>query len=175
MSPYLREDSDFYCLIWLGLAVLGAFYFNFGYLLLTGVITFSLITATLAPVLGLPPVMVFFFLGYLRPARGKIKMTMLSIATVVALFYIIFSFAVPAEWGGGFGLAVWGVGGAFLTAGGFAMIPPIDESTSPGLLDVSQLPYVKKPQEPEPVAETSEETDKPSEEKSESAEEKTES
>ncbi|MHA1771535.1 MAG: hypothetical protein ACTSYL_03365 [Candidatus Thorarchaeota archaeon] len=167
MSPYLREDTDFYCLIWLGVAVLGAFYFNFGYLFLMGVISFSSIFGALAPVLGLPILMIFFFVGYMRPPRGKIKGVMIALALVSAIFYAIFAFAVPTAWGGGLGLAIWGTGGAFLTAAGFAIIPPLDESTSPGLLDVHSLPYAKRVK-PEPIPEPASEPE-PTEAKDDSA------
>ena len=141
----LREDSDFYCVIWLGIAVLAAYYFSFGYGLLTGQYTLTaFLDSTLAPVLGLPPVILFFLYGYLRPPRGRIKTTMLSLAVVASLFFVILCYSLPSQIGGGLGLAVWGIMGALLTTGGFATIHPLDESVTPGLLDVSKLHYGKK-------------------------------
>ncbi len=142
---HLREDTDYYCMVWLGMAILGAFYFSFGYLWLTGTITLNILTAVLLPVLGLPPVMVFLYVGYLRPVRGKAKTTMFGFSVVASLFYAIFSMSVPAEWGGGLGLVFWGIIGALVTAGGLAMIPPLEDAVTPGLLDYSRLSYAGRP------------------------------
>lgn len=151
MSPYLREDTDFYCAIWLGVAVLGAFYFNFVYMLLMDIITLSSIFTTLAPILGLPLVLAFFFYGYLHPAHGKTKYAMGFLSVVTAFFYFLQANLLPADLGGGLQLAVWGIGGAFLTGMGFSIMPPLEESMSPGRLDLSALPYGKRP---EPKTET---------------------
>jgi hypothetical protein len=95
---------------------------------------------------GGPLVLVFFLVGYLKPKRGRIKVNMLSIAIVVAVLYTIY---VMGPFGSDLIYATWGMGGAILLAGGFAMLDPMEVSVSPGIMEVSDLKY--KP-EPEPLS-----------------------
>jgi hypothetical protein len=101
---------------------------------------------------GGPLVLVFFLVGYLKPKRGRIKVNMLSIAIVVAVLYTIY---VMGPFGSDLIYATWGMGGAILLAGGFAMLDPMEVSVSPGIMEVSDLKYKPEP-EPEPEPETAE-------------------
>ena len=92
----------------------------------------------------LPPVMIFFFTGYLRPTRGKAKMTMLGPSVFLALIYVILAYTVSLSTdmlGNLLVFSAWGIGCAILTAGGLSIVQSYDESTSPGMLDVSSLHY----------------------------------
>ena len=72
--------------------------------------------------------------------------------------------------------SAWGIGSAILTAGGFSIVQSYEQSTSPGMLDVSSLHYgppkeeeveeeVTEPETPtEPVVEASEEEEADSDE-----------
>jgi hypothetical protein len=108
---------------------------------------------------GGPLVMVFFLVGYLKPKRGRIKVNMLSIAIVVGVLYTIY---VMVPFGSDLIYATWGMGGAILLAGGFAMLDPMDVSVSPGILKVSDLDYKPEP-EPEPEIEEATEAEPESE------------
>ncbi|MGY5860465.1 MAG: hypothetical protein RTU63_13930 [Candidatus Thorarchaeota archaeon] len=170
----LREDNGPYCLVWLGMLLMGAYYTNFAYLMYASPVAAASLFATLVfpfvlGVLVLPPIMVFFFTGYLRPTRGKAKMTALSFSVVTGLFFVIFTNLVSASTdilGNSLVFSAWGIGSAILTAGGFAIVQSSAQSTSPGMLDVSSLHYgpPKEEEEPEPEAEVEPEVEAPIEE-----------
>ncbi|MGY5872302.1 MAG: hypothetical protein RTV72_08665 [Candidatus Thorarchaeota archaeon] len=182
----LREDNGPYCLIWLGVLLMGAYYTNFAYILWTipsAAATFFAATnfILMIALMILPPVMVFFFIGYLRPTRGKAKMTMLGPSVFLGLLYVIFIYTVSSTTavdiiGDPLFFSAWGIGSAILTAGGFSIVQSYEQSTSPGMLDVSSLHYgppkeeeveeeVTEPETPtEPVVEASEEEEADSDE-----------
>jgi len=149
----LREDNGPYCLIWLGLLLMGAYYTNFAYQIWTNSsIAASFFAATnfifMLVLMILPPLMVFFFTGYLRPARGKAKMTMLGPSVFLGVIFVIV--ALTVSWnssniadmlGNLIVFSGWGIGSAVLTAGGLSIAQSYEQSTSPGLLDVSGLHY----------------------------------
>ncbi len=137
----LREDSDPYCMLWVGVILLSSYYFNFLYLMLSVDGYVNAMAGFMLPLAALPILLVFTLIGYLKPERSRMKPTMLAISTVLALFVLIFSILAPAEFGGGVFLASWAIGSALLTAGGLSIMQPLDESISPGLLDVSSLHY----------------------------------
>jgi hypothetical protein len=123
-------------------------------------------------ILLMPLVMAFFFLGYLRPARGRRKAPTLALAGVVALLYAMIAFQV----GGGVFLATWGIGAPLLLAGGFALQHTSEERVTPGIMDVAaiQAKYMPAPEEPEESEEeVSEETaaEEPTQTETEAAEE----
>ncbi len=149
----LREDSGQYCFLWMGVLFLSAYYFNIVY---TG-LNWNYSLSALALVGG-PLLLVFLFTGYIKPVRGKIKSTMFSIAVVVAGLFTIIAFQYhDMNLDAGIFTAAWGIGSAILTAGGFSMFDPIDESTSPGILDVSKLHYGPPVEEVEEIEDAVEE------------------
>ncbi|TFH11810.1 MAG: hypothetical protein E4H14_00230 [Candidatus Thorarchaeota archaeon] len=161
----LREDNGPYCLVWLGMLLMGAYYTNFAYLIYTSppaaASFFALFIPFMLLLLILPPVMTFLFTGYLRPTRGKAKMTMFSLSVVTGLFFVIFANLVSLSTdmlGNLLVFSSWGIGSAILTAGGFSIAQSYAQSTSLGMLDVSSLHYgppkVEPEPEPEPVVET---------------------
>ena len=187
----LREDNGPYCLVWLGMLLMGAYYTSFAYLIWTdsGAAASFFAPANFIFMIGLmilPPVMAFFFTGYLRPTRGKAKMTMLGPSVFLGLIYVILAatvlassdiitnLVVPAAWerdpseythlGNLLVFSAWGIGSAILTAGGFSIAQSYEQSSSPGILDVSSLHYgppeaEEEEPEPEAIAEsTAEET-----------------
>ncbi len=140
----LREDSDPYCMLWIGVALFAAYYFSFAYLGLTVTGYLSAIAAYLPILLGLPIVMVFLFTGYLKPHRGRYRPTVLALSILASLFYFIIASTlrqVGSVTHDSIFLSSWVIGGAILIAGAFSEIPPLSESTSPGMLDVSSLQY----------------------------------
>ena len=131
----LREDPTQYCFLWMGIIFLSAYYFNFIY---SG---YSLTTSFLF-IIGAPILLVFFYMGYLKPVRGKSKSMMLSIAVVISALFAIVVFQEHAlDWQAGLFASAWGIGSAILTAGGFSMSPTLEQSSTPGILDVSALHY----------------------------------
>jgi len=166
----LREDSDQYCLVWVGLLLLGAYYANFAYLIWTSTSAAAAFFAVtnffyMMLLLAFPPIMVLLFTGYLRPARGKAKMSMLGPSVISALFFVIISSLVSANTdilGDLIFFSAWGIGGALLTAGGLSIMQTLQQSTTRGILDVSSLHYgPSKPEAPvemtpEPFTETAE-------------------
>jgi len=109
----------------------------------------------------LPPLMVFFFTGYLRPTRGKAKMTMLGPSVFLGLLYVIIAYTVSMNTdilGNILIISGWGIGSAILTAGGLSIVQSYEESTSPGMLDVSSLHYGPPKEEIEPEPEPDPET-----------------
>ncbi|MBE0525810.1 hypothetical protein E4H12_00015 [Candidatus Thorarchaeota archaeon] len=154
----LRQDSDPYCLLLLGLVVLTSYLFNYFYVAISYPISWILIGSYFIFVAGLPLLMVFFLIGYFRPEKGKAKNTAMSISIVIAFFYVVFTYAFAdslynvlsmASDNTGFYYSVWGLGGSILTAAGFSIMHTKEESTSPGILDTSALRYGPEP-EPEP-------------------------
>ena len=174
----LREDNGPYCLVWLGMLLLGSYYTSFAYLSCTDSVAASSIFAPtnfilMIGLMILPPVMTFFFTGYLRPTRGKAKMTMLGPSVFFGFIFVIFASSISASsdiltslfaapgWdidstalGELLVFSGWGIGSAILTAGGFSIAQSYEQSTSPGMLDVSSLHYgppEEEEEEPEPV------------------------
>lgn len=177
----LREDNGPYCLVWLGVLLMGAYYTNFAYLIWTSPTAAASFFAAsnfifMLGLMILPPVMIFFFTGYLRPTRGKAKMTMLGPSVFLGLLYVILAYTVSSNTdilGNLLTFSAWGIGSAILTAGGLAIVQSYEQSTSPGMLDVSSLHYgpPKVEEVPEPVveeAQTTEVTTEPSESNSDS-------
>ncbi|RDE11928.1 MAG: hypothetical protein C4K49_11000 [Candidatus Thorarchaeota archaeon] len=140
----LREDSDPYCMLWIGVALFAAYYFNFAYLGLTVTGYLSAIAAYLPILLVLPIVIVFLFTGYLKPRRGRYRPTVLALSIFASLFYFIIASTLPQVGSVAHDsvfLSFWVIGGAILIAGAFSEMPSLAESTSPGMLDVSSLQY----------------------------------
>ncbi len=153
----LREDSDPYCMLWVGVLLLGAYYFNFLYRSYTLAGYITTMTPYLMPLTVIPLVLVVTLIGYLRPARSRVKPTMLALSAVLGLFIVVFSLLVPPDMGGGVFLASWGIGAALLTAGGFSIMHPLEDSVTPGMMDVSALHY-GPPAEEAPSGEAPEQT-----------------
>ena len=160
----LREDNGPYCLVWLGALLMGAYYTNIIYLVWTNSVAATALFANFGFILGLlilPPVMVFFFTGYLRPTRGKAKMTMFGFSVFLGVIYVILVYTgiLVADMnlilGQPIVFAAWGIGSAILTAGGFSIVQSYEQRTSPGMLDVSSLHYGPPKEEPEPEIEIS--------------------
>lgn len=159
----LREDNGPYCLIWLGVLLLGAYYTNFAYMIWISTVAAAAFFGNFGFILVLiilPPVMVFLFTGYLRPTRGRGKMLMLGPSVLAGVFFVIFASLVSLNTdilGNLLIFSSWGIGSAILTAGGFSIVQSYEQSTSPGMLDVSSLHYgppkVEEEPEPEPVVE----------------------
>ena len=144
----LREDPTQYCFLWMGIIFLSAYYFNFIY---SG---YSLTTSFLF-IIGAPILLVFFYMGYLKPVRGKSKSMMLSIAVVISALFAIVVFQYHGiDWQAGLFNSAWGIGSAILTAGGFSMSPTLEQSSTPGILDVSALHYGPVKEVVEEVEET---------------------
>ncbi len=159
----LREDNGPYCLIWLGVLLMGAYYANFAYMIWTSPSAAASFFAVsnffyMLVLMILPPVMVIMFTGYLRPSRGKAKMAMLGPSVMAGLFFVIIASVVSMNTdilGNLVMFSAWGIGSSLLTAGGFSIIQSYEEGTSSGMLDVSSLHYgpPKEESEPEPVVE----------------------
>ncbi len=173
----LREDNGPYCLVWLGLLLMGAYYANFAYLIWTSPVAAASFFAVsnflyMLLLMAFPPVMVILFAGYLRPSRGKAKMTMLGPSVIAGVFFVIIANIVSLNTdilGNLVIFSAWGIGSAILTAGGLSIVQSYEQSTSPGMLDISSLHYGPPKEEegpepevsPEPVAETHEATEEP--------------
>lgn len=175
----LREDNGPYCLVWLGVLLMGAYYANFAYMIWTSPAAAASFFAAsnflyILLLMILPPVMVFFFTGYLRPTRGKAKMTMLGPSVIAGLFFVIIANIVSLNTdilGNLLIFSGWGIGSAILTAGGLSIVQSYEASTSPGMLDVSSLHYGPPKEEPEPEPEPEPEVEAPIEEPEISSEE----
>jgi hypothetical protein len=150
--------------------LMGAYYTNFAYIMWTNsAAAASFFVATnfifMIGLLVLPPIMAFVFTGYLRPARGKAKMTMLGPSVVLGIIYVSIALTISANipiLGNLIILSGWGIGSAILTAGGFSIAQSYEQSTTPGMLDVSSLHYgppKEEEEEPESVTEVSESTE----------------
>ncbi len=130
--------------------LMGSYYFNIFYLSLTQVGYLANVAPTLPSVLAAPLLLVFLFVGYLRPSRGRIKANMLALAIVViVLFYAIPVVYFPAESIGGLYLVCWGTSAALLVAGSLSIRVPYSLSVRDPILDVAALRYP-----PEEVSET---------------------
>ncbi|MBN2229132.1 MAG: hypothetical protein JW779_06020 [Candidatus Thorarchaeota archaeon] len=156
----LREDSEPYCLAWVGFLLMGAYYANFGYQLWTNPVAVSAFinnSPSMLILLGLPPLMVFLFTGYLRPSRGKAKMSMLGPSVIAGLFFVIISYQVGSTTtilGDLIVFSAWGIGSALLTAGGFSIMASLEKNTSPGIMDISSLHYGPVKETPAPTEES---------------------
>lgn len=140
----LREDSDPYCMLWIGILLLSAYYFNFLYF---SSVLFTTYLPSSFILMILPILQVFFFVGYLRPDKGRTKTTMLSMAVIVTFFVVIFASAIPTELYGGFYLASWATGATLITAGGFSIMQSLEEGKTLDILDIRSLHYGSKPAE----------------------------
>lgn len=178
----LRQDSDPYCMLFLGLIILTAFIFNFVYLGFLMPAASLIIAGSFTLIGGTSILLVFLLIGYFRPEKGKGKNLMMALSITVGFFFVVFidqfAIAVPAA-GTTMYLAFWGFGGSILTAAGFSMMHNREESYSPGILDTSALHYGPEPEpEPEPeekpVVEPETETIAETESKEPTAEETTE-
>ncbi|TFG33623.1 hypothetical protein EU527_07390 [Candidatus Thorarchaeota archaeon] len=157
----LREDSDPYCLLWIGLLLLGSYYANFGYMMWTSASAAAdfLISVNffyILLLLAFPPLMALLFTGYLRPSHGKAKMSMLGPSVISALFFVIVSNLVSLNTdilGNLIFFSGWGIGSSLLIAGGLSIMQTLRQSTSPGILDVASLHYGPPKSVPEPVVE----------------------
>ena len=184
----LRQDSDPFCLLLLGLVVFSSYVFNYFYIGISLPASWILIAQYFLFLVGLPLVIIFFLVGYFRPEKGKAKNTAGSISLVAAFFFVVFVYffadalllfpTVTSADNIGFYYSVWGLGGAILTAAGFSIMHNYEESTTPGILDTSKLHYGPEPEpEPEPEgeveeapAETAPETEEPAPEAEETTE-----
>ena len=156
----IRQDSDPYCMLFLGLVILTAFIFNFVYLGFFIPAASLFIAGSLSSLVGgMSILMVFLITGYFRPEKGKGKNLMFGLSVLVGFFFVVFvdqfAIAVPSA-GGTWYLSFWGLGGSILTAAGFSMMHNREESYSPGILDTSALHYGPEV-EPEPEPEPEEE------------------
>ncbi len=150
-------------MLFLGLIILTAFIFNFVYLGFMIPAASLLIAGSFTLIGGMSILLVFFLIGYLRPEKGKGKNLMMALSITIGFFFVVFvdrfAVAVPAA-GGTLYLSFWGIGGAILTAAGFAMMHNQEESYSPGIMDVSALHYGPEPEpEPEPEEEAAVESE----------------
>jgi hypothetical protein len=155
----IRQDSDPYCLLWLGLVILTSFIFNFIYLGFLLPASAIIVGSALTLLGGVSILLVFLLIGYLRPEKGKGKNLMMALSILGGFFFIVFvdQFvnALPAA-GTTLYLSVWGIGGSLLTAAGFSIMHTSEESYSPGIMDVKSLHYGPVPEpveEPIPDAE----------------------
>ncbi len=140
----VREDSDFYCLLWLGIALLSGYYFNIGYLGLTVPLYLSTMQPYLLQLVGCPLILVMVSVSYLRPSRGRYKPLVFALAIVVCVYFYIVVNSLPPVAGitsDALFLLSWGIGSALLVASGFSIMPGRAETTSPGILDVGSLKY----------------------------------
>ncbi len=164
----IREDADQYCLLYLGILLLSAYYFHFFFQMSMGwlVLDFlQLVWLTLPPLL-----MVFFFIGYFKPDRSRAKMTMLSMGGVIGMFYVFFFLIYSWTLTDSAFYSSWAIGAAVLVAGGFSMMASYEDSHTLGIMDVSKLSYgpplevpEPEPEEETPIAEVTE-TEAPKEE-----------
>lgn len=169
----LREDSEPYCLAWLGIILLSSYYFNFFFQVVDGTMTWSdTIWLMMWPILALP-----FYYRYFVLERGRSKLTMLSIAAVFSLFYMLYFVVNPVPLGDTAFLSSWSIGSIILVAGGFAMLNSneyTEEAYTPGIMDVSKLSYGPPLEEPEPEPEPEAATTSAEESESEESDTKSE-
>ncbi|MHA2076448.1 MAG: hypothetical protein ACW99X_02550 [Candidatus Thorarchaeota archaeon] len=159
----LRQDSDPFCLLLLGLVVLTSYIFNFFFVAISFPTTWILVAEYLLFLVGIPLLLIFFLTGYFRPEKGKAKNTSMSISVVIGFFFVVFAYLFAdalyvvlsmSPDNTGFYYTIWGLGGSILTAAGFSIMHTYEESTTPGILDTSALRYAPEPEpEPEPEAE----------------------
>ncbi|MBD3404771.1 MAG: hypothetical protein GF411_01390 [Candidatus Lokiarchaeota archaeon] len=143
----LREDSESYCILWLGVLLLSTYFFNFLYLEVTNPGYILERFPFLAWLLSAPLILIFSLGGYLKPERSKIKPTMLAISGVIATMMFIVVLLMPpldgtVTFSDALFLVSWGVGGALFIAAGFSIMPTLEESTTSGMLqeDASRYP-----------------------------------
>jgi len=150
----IRQDSDPYCMLWLGLIILTSFIFNFIYLGFLMPASAIVIGSAFTLLGGTSILLVFLLIGYFRPEKGKGKNLMMSLSVLVGFFFVVFidQFvnAIPIA-GTTLYLFVWGVGGSILTAAGFSMMHTSEESYSPGILDTNALHYGPEPEPEEEI------------------------
>lgn len=167
----LRQDSDPYCMLFLGLIILTAFIFNFIYLGFLMPAASLVIAGSFTLIGGMSILLVFFLIGYFRPEKGKGKNLMMALSVLVGFFFVVFIdqfvMALPSV-GTTLYLSCWGLGGSIITAAGFSMMHNREESYSPGILDTSALHYGPEPEpeveeevEPEVESAGEEETTEP--------------
>ena len=143
----LREDSSYYCIIWLGVMILGAYYFNYAYIVVMYPAYLSAMIANFGYILFLlliPLGMIFFFTGYLRPSRGRAKSAALGPSVVLGFFFVVLTYLVSLNTdmlGNVVYFSAFGIAGPLLLSGGFSVVQSLDEATTPGILDVSKLHY----------------------------------
>ncbi len=150
MSRRLNEDADRYCMFWIGVMMMTAYFAEFIIKPSVGLLILGF--GNLVFILGGPLLLTITFYGYFARERGRTKINSLAISVFVALMYMILSFVVyPWEMADVVWYASWGIGSAIVTAGGAAMIAitTADEAYTPGIMDVSKLHYGPPPEEPE--------------------------
>ena len=144
----IREDADQYCLLWFGLLLLSSYYFHFVYQITFGWLVLDFLQFVW---LTLPPIlMVFFFIGYLKPDRSRVKINSLALGGVVGMFYLLFFVTYSWSLTDTAFYAGWSIGAAVLVAGGFSMMASYEDSMTPGIMDVSKLSYGPPLEVPEP-------------------------
>lgn len=150
MNRRLNEDADRYCMFWLGIMMLTAYYFEFIFKTSVGLLLVD--PFNLTTLFAFPPVVAFFLSGYFIPERSKMKNVSLAIAVFLSLMYFLASFVVyPWAFGDAVWYTFWGIGSAVVVAGGAAMLAITSdaEAYTPGIMDVSKLHYGPPPPEPE--------------------------
>ncbi|TXT55653.1 MAG: membrane protein of unknown function [Candidatus Thorarchaeota archaeon] len=142
----LREDSEPYCILWLGILLLSAYFFNFLYLELANPGYVLARVSFLSWLLPAPLILIFTFVGYLKPERSRIKPTMLAVSVVIVTMMFITALIMPilegsATFSDALFLTSWGTGAALFIAGGLSVMHSLDESTSLGTLEVDESDY----------------------------------
>ncbi len=142
MNRRLNEDADRYCMFWIGVVMMTAYFVEFIFKMTTGSAAFE--TSNLAFLLGGPILLSVLLLGYFVPDRGKMKNLFLSIASFVSVMFIILTL-VSFQWdvADTIWYASWGIGSAIVASGGAAMLKMTrdDEAYTEGIMDVSKLHY----------------------------------
>ncbi|MDF1539257.1 MAG: hypothetical protein P1Q69_10190 [Candidatus Thorarchaeota archaeon] len=147
----IREDADQYCLLYLGILLLSAYYFHFFFQMSMGWLILDFLQFVW---LALPPLlMVFFFIGYFKPDRSRVKINMLAIGGFVGVIYLIFFVRYGWSLADTSFYASWSIGAAVLVAGGFSMMASYEDSHTLGIMDVSKLSYGPPLEVPEPEPE----------------------
>jgi hypothetical protein len=140
----LREDSDSYCLLWTGIALFSAYYFNVFYLALSLPGYIDAVRNYLGQMLLFPVILVVLLFSYMKSSRGRYRPPLLALALLVSLFYVLTASFLPeiagvnTDW---LFLSSWGIVSALLVAGGFSIMPSKRDIVSPGILDVASLRY----------------------------------
>jgi hypothetical protein len=132
-----------------GILLLSAYYFNFFYLSITDASFLGSISVHFLPFMLFPPILVFLFVGYLRPKSGPVKLLPLIGSVVFSLVYVLAALAYYTGLGEWIFQSSWAVGSSLLTAGGFAMMHRRSDSTSPGIMDIKAVEarYIPVPEE----------------------------
>ena len=88
---YIRQDSDPYCMLFLGLIIQTAFIFNFFYLGFFVPAASLFIAGSLSSLIsGMSILMVFLLIGYFRPEKGKGKNLMFGLSILAGFFFVVF-------------------------------------------------------------------------------------